>query len=233
MQTFGFVHGLRMFIEIHFFSNKINIPGLQYPIHIRKSTSDKNVFQQIFLRKDYDIRYPAPVKTIVDAGANIGLAALFFRLKYPDAKIICIEPDEKNYQQLCKNTAGYQNIINLRAALWSSITSVIISNNNAEAWLFSVEECEAEDIETVTIENLMHTYHLDGIDILKVDIEGSEKELFENGSEAWLPLCRTLVVEIHDNLKKGASKAVFTAISKHNFEFRLKGENLFFCQTVS
>lgn len=41
-------------------------------------------------------------RVIVDAGANIGLASLFFANKYADAKIIAIEPEEHNFKILKK-----------------------------------------------------------------------------------------------------------------------------------
>jgi hypothetical protein len=66
------------------------------------------------------------------------------------------------------------------------------------------------------------------IDILKLDIEGSEKEVFETGYEHWLPKINILIIELHDKMKKGCSRAVFNAISKYDFSFDIKGENIIF-----
>ena len=66
------------------------------------------------------------------------------------------------------------------------------------------------------------------IDILKIDIEGSEKELFSSNYEKWLPATKLIFVEVHDDMKKGCSKAVFSAIGKYNFHFSMKHENLIF-----
>ena len=58
------------------------------------------------------------------------------------------------------------------------------------------------------------------IDIMKIDIEGSEKELFESNYESWLPKVKTLIIELHDHMRKGA------ALSKYNFSLAVKGEDI-------
>ena len=66
------------------------------------------------------------------------------------------------------------------------------------------------------------------IDILKVDIEGVEKEVFEGNYQYWLPKTRCLMVELHDRLTCGSSKMVFKAISEYEFAYAQSGENLVF-----
>ena len=68
----------------------------------------------------------------------------------------------------------------------------------------------------------------DLVDILKIDIEGSEKEIFEQGFEEWLPFTKILIVETHDRYKQGSSKAVLKAVSAYNFSLEVSGENLIF-----
>ena len=74
----------------------------------------------------------------------------------------------------------------------------------------------------------MIEYNFPKIDILKLDIEGSEKELFETNFEDWLPKTKILIIELHDAMKTGCSKSVFNAISKYDFSFSIKGENIIF-----
>jgi hypothetical protein len=74
----------------------------------------------------------------------------------------------------------------------------------------------------------MREQNWNSIDILKVDIEGSEKEVFELNYENWLPKCKAIVIELHDNMKQGTSKSVFKAISQYNFSFEMQDENLIF-----
>ena len=62
----------------------------------------------------------------------------------------------------------------------------------------------------------------------KMDIEGSEREVFSIDAEHWLPITKCIIIELHDRMKDGCSTAVFKALSQFNFECTIKGENLVF-----
>ena len=74
----------------------------------------------------------------------------------------------------------------------------------------------------------MSIYKLDYIDILKMDVEGSEKEIFESNYEHWLSKTKCLIIELHDRMRKGSSDSVFAAVSKYNFTKLESGENVVF-----
>lgn len=82
-------------------------------------------------------------------------------------------------------------------------------------------------VKAVSIKDIMEQYSFDRIDILKIDIEGAEIELFKNNYDDWLPSVRVLIIELHDRMRKGCSKTFFDALSKYNFSTEIKGENLF------
>ncbi len=64
------------------------------------------------------------------------------------------------------------------------------------------------------------------IDILKLDIEGAEQELFESDSDTWLDRVNALIVELHDRLRPGCSDAFYRAIRRHNFARLYRGEHV-------
>ena len=74
----------------------------------------------------------------------------------------------------------------------------------------------------------MKNNNIDSIDIFKIDIEGSEKELFEMNYEYWLPKTKCLIVETHDRMKPGCSESVLNTIRKYDFEKIESGENIVF-----
>ena len=80
------------------------------PVYIRENSSDTAVFNQVFYRNEYNIELKEEPEIIIDCGANIGLASVYFANKYPGALIIAIEPEPSNYEMLIKNTANYSNI---------------------------------------------------------------------------------------------------------------------------
>jgi hypothetical protein len=73
----------------------------------------------------------------------------------------------------------------------------------------------------------MHRYGLQSLDIVKMDIEGSEKEVLEAGNlHEWLSTCKLLIIELHDRMKKGTSAALFRALLQYEADVEMLGENL-------
>jgi FkbM family methyltransferase len=209
------------------FSNK----KIKNPIYLRNNSTDYNTFSQIFYSEEYNFSFVGAPKVIVDCGANIGLSAVYFKNRFPDAKIIAIEPDNGNFEFLLKNTECYPDIICIKAGIWSFSTNLEIVDLNVGEWGYMVKPVEfstESTIEGISLKEIIESYNLEYIDILKVDIEGSEKELFEAGQDEWLPYINTLIVETHDRFKKGTAKSIFKALIKYDFNFSTKGENLLF-----
>jgi FkbM family methyltransferase len=221
-----------------------NIEGLAYPVILRQNTLDEFVANEIFSNRFYDasmknsrhysdyieeynVREP---KYIIDAGGNIGLAAIFFAVTYPNAEIITIEPDVDNYFLLCENIKHYSNIKAINGAVWDKQTKVCISNRKWSIWengtlnagKYIVDETEVADEEYIpafTIDYIIEKYGIDKIDILKMDVEGAEREIFAGEHEKWLPKVKILVLEHHDFYKPGATKSLFKALSNYDFHF--------------
>lgn len=196
---------------------------------IRKGTSDHYVFRDIFLFGEFRLPVTIEPKLIVDAGAYIGLSALYYSNKYPSAKIIAIEPEDTNFEMLTRNTTSNPNIELVNAGVWSSNANLRISNKSSEKWAFTVEEVpegQPFDIRAVTIDSILENSGFDKIDILKIDIEGSEKEIFSKNADKWLPKVNVLVLELHDRMIEGCSDALYGAIVREDWnEFR-EGEKV-------
>lgn len=235
VKRFGIFSGLIIYLHIKILkTGKISIPGLNQPVYFRPKSSDVHTFREIFLREEYAINHNDNFtpKIIIDAGANIGFTSLFFAKRYPTVRIISLEPDQKNFELLKKNTLGYQNITPIQAALWNKKGTIEIMDRGYGVRGFMVEN--SISINTVfsmpstTLAELILEFKIQKIDILKMDIEGSEKEVFSVDTEKWLPITKCLVIELHDRMKPGCSQAVFNALSHYNFECSIKGENLVF-----
>jgi hypothetical protein len=79
----------------------------------------------------------------------------------------------------------------------------------------------------VSIAALLRESGFAAIDILKLDVEGAERELFADPScQAWLARTNMLFVELHDRIKPGCSDAFERAIALHDFERRKVGSNM-------
>ncbi len=204
--------------------------GIAHPLRLRLRTTDVSVFEEIILNAEYSIEPANPPRVIVDAGANIGLTSVFFANRFPEALIFAIEPEPSNFEMLQINAAPYPKIVPVHAALWKESTHLKLTDPGAGSWGFQTEECRAESTITnfvrgMTLDELMTAHDCDYIDVLKIDVEGAEKEIFET-SASWIDRVGAILVELHDRDKAGCSRSLYRAAADFTVEWR-KGETTF------
>jgi hypothetical protein len=227
IKTFGW-RGLLCFGLARYSSSRKPAPMFfrnnSKPTWVRPDSSDLLTMREVFLDRDYDFPVRDNVKFIVDAGANIGLASIFFANKYPDAKIIAIEPEKENFLLLKRNAEPYSQIIPVNAALWRSSGSIrLVDPGRGEHGFTTVEGSNADGsnpeddgdelVASLSMDDLMKTYGIAHIDLLKVDIEGSEKELFE-AADGWIDRVSVIVIELHERFKPGCVES-FARATRH------------------
>ncbi len=231
LQRFG-LSGMLLLISLKFKSNKrsdIKLRRVDSPIYLSNYGPDITTLLQIFFAKEYDIVLKHAPKFIIDCGANIGLSAVYFANKYPSATIIAIEPDKINFDFLRKNCSCYSNITCLNKAVWSHSTKVTIVDNNTGNWgLSTIESSDSNlnSIPTVSIEMVMKEFNIPEIDILKIDIEGAEKELFKHNFQKWLSKTKVMAIELHDDALGSVSETFYNAINMYDYRKYSVGENL-------
>lgn len=201
--------------------------GIRSRVFLRPNTSDTSTYRQNLVAHEYSFRLPFEPQTILDAGANIGMSSVFFANRYPSASIIALEPEPSNFRMLEKNVAVYPSITAIRAALWPregqvSVVSPSGINGNYGNWGFTVSE--GTGAPATTVPAIMHRFKEDRIDILKIDIEGAELNLF-SGSCEWLKQVRCVMIETHDRFRPGCSQAVHSVLGLPQIE---KGETSVF-----
>lgn len=241
IRYYGILEGINIFLSL-FWSKKsyfiINSKVFKNKIYLRKGQSDPLIFEQIFCEQQYNFIHPNPesVKWIIDAGANIGLAAIYFSLKFPNSNIISIEPDKSNFELLKKNTSSYSNIQCINAALWHKEEQLIINNKEEKSAGFMVEtlnQYNEGSLSGITIDNITDQFKIDHISLLKLDIEGAEKELFTHNPSLWMEKTECIITELHDWLKSGTSKVFFKEMSNYDWITFIKGENIICIKPIS
>ena len=118
---------------------------------------------------------------MIDAGAHVGFVSVLFANRYPNCKIIAIEPEASNFELLCLNTERYTNVTALNAALWFKQAALDIVNPEDDNWSYRVAAGGDGEVSSVTLGELIKRHSLSKIDLLKIDIEGAEKEVLEKG----------------------------------------------------
>jgi len=246
IEAFGVATGVGLFSAIHLkqraFGSLFTIRRGRRKIWLRNTPSDTSIFFQIMVKREYDTRcwpvlherlaneYARLVEKkckpiIIDAGANIGLASLWFAELFPESTIYAIEPDEGNLSVLRRNVCGVSNIIPVAGAVWDRPSRLRITNPTAGAGAFRVEE-GVGDIRSYTISELANEYR--ELFIVKIDIEGGEAGLFRSNFQ-WLEAVHLSILELHDWLYpgQGTSHNFLRAISEREVDFVFNGENVF------
>jgi FkbM family methyltransferase len=232
IRNYGVKKGFILWARICFsFSANIKISSglFRNPVILRKKDSDLDIFDQVFTERQYkwfgsDTLSP---NIIVDAGSNIGLSALYFANQYPQANIFCIEPVESNYALLRSNTSGYGQIKIMQGAIWHKDENLDIQNPEGYSAGKALQKgTDSSSIKGYTIQSIMNHFNIKHIDILKIDIEGAEKEIFQLGDLSWLDHVDILVIELHDMYREGTSVAFFSALHDRFKKMYTQGENL-------
>jgi FkbM family methyltransferase len=212
----------------------LRVPGVSSPIQARWGTSDISVFHSIFLSGHYrELSKLQNVQSIVDCGANVGYSAIYLMQWFPFARLVAIEPDPANVDLCRSNLSSFgERVSVLEAAVWPRAAEGLVldrgHDGGAEPWAIRVREADANqksDVAAVTISDVTQRFGFESIDILKVDIEGSERELFRTQTQDWLGRVHNLAIELHDD----ASRLLFAeAMAPYSQRHKDVGE-LTFC----
>jgi FkbM family methyltransferase len=176
-------------------------------------SSDFVVAHEMFSRDDYGLCRIASVRdnpVILDFGANIGAFTIAAAMRFPEAKIFAYEPEEENFKILSKNIElnKLQNIViphQAAIAGHDGVEKLFLSNFEYGHSLlkeFIVEEktneTEMLSVFCVTVESILETNRIRYVDLIKMDIEGSEYEVLYGLSDELYKCIDRIVLEIHE-----------------------------------
>lgn len=177
---------------------RVRLLGRAHDLWLRTFAGDLFVLYEVFLSRCYDVPEidPAKIKLVVDLGANIGLTTLYFASRIPEARFICVEPSPGNVELLRKNLAAVPNVVIVEAAAAGS-SGALTFDDERPAWGGALSPCGRIKVEGICMDDLWHRFAGGSrIDLLKVDIEGAEQDLFA-GDTGWLDRVECIVSEIH------------------------------------
>lgn len=132
---------------------------------------------EIFCRRDYgDGR---ELRAVLDIGANVGLATLFFLTRGSEARSVCYEPDPGNFELLQENLRPFGDRVTLVRAAVTATPVEIVHFVPAGRYGHTATEGEvgiavpAVDISAAVTEASAHGV----VDLVKIDTEGTEPQL--------------------------------------------------------
>lgn len=210
-------------LQVPLFGRPLKVAARRYP------GSDLGILYQVLGKHEYapvldivkKLKLKSPLR-IVDAGANVGYATLFFKSAFPDAQLLALEIDAANMAQVEHHVAA-NNLTQVQMsqqALWSHTASLRIRRDfrDQSACSFYVEETQdTPDVTGRSLQDFCTQLGWSEVDVLKVDVEGGERFLFATDTLAdkILGATRILAIEIHDEF--GIRPAMLQHFARNGF----------------
>lgn len=221
--TRNFQHALRFAVmKIRDGKTRLMVNG--HNVWLRNNKTDKHVFIDTFYHQYHrpPIKLPAN-PTIVDLGSNIGLTLVDFKLLYPTAIIVGVEPDPGNYEICLQNIAGLDHCCVVQAAIWIADGTVAYEGTDEQSYAITETEANKKGTcQSITIDSFIRDNKLGHIDYMKMDIEGAEYNVLLNDhSKNWLRKVTCLSIEVHDTpglTKEIGIRQLLQELENNNFQ---------------
>ena len=189
---------------------------------VRDGTTDGNILCQVMIENDHEIPIDISPSLIIDAGGCVGFSAIWYSKKYPNATIISIEPEYENFQCLEINTKDNPKIHCIHAGLSNKPGFLDIVDNKSGSWGFQTKKSDIASeasVRAITVDEILEEYGFDEVDLIKIDIEGGEEQLFSS-DYGWLNKVDVMVIELHDFLIQcpDCSKNFYSAIKEYKWD---------------
>ena len=165
--------------------------------------SDAFIFGEVFNHLYYQLGLSRQPKTILDLGANAGFVSVYFARAYPDAQIACVEPMPDNARVLRRNlelNSVPARVFPAAAAVEDGQVVMEVFHRDYGHRIIdgsSPEGAQTLEVPALSIPTIQRELGWDRIGLLKVDIEGYEKELLNKHCQ-WLRTVDAMCVECHN-----------------------------------
>jgi FkbM family methyltransferase len=219
---------------------RVSVAVKGHRVDVRPTNSDLFVLSQVFGWEEYRIDpdrlsslrkiasdwQAAGVKPlVVDAGANVGYSALYFASLLPGACVLAVEPDRTTFEILTRHVGAHQDIKPVHAALWLHDQGLELQNSGNGCWGSWVTE--GSGTPSKRLDDLISSIPNARPLVIKLDIEGAEREVVESCPEIFAE-AKCILVEPHDFKNPGAAclSPLYKAVAGRKFDTILSGENL-------
>lgn len=184
--------------------------------------------------------------TIIDIGANIGAFSIYCTKHHENNKAYAFEPSTVNYQYLLENieinklgsrivpfkyAVGARNgkaMLTIQStSLFHSLYKIESDEGYAER---SDEGVNSEEVDCITLKDIIDLNQIERCDLLKLDCEGAEYDILYNLPVVYLGRIKRIAIECHklktDNPEYNY-KGLMNYLSKNGFEIKQFGHGIF------
>lgn len=180
-------------------------------VFYRSGTADPFVIYQVLFKGGKKAEYYVPPtlkpKVILDIGSNIGASIIYFHEQFPDAQIFGFEPHPGTFEILAKNVAGLSSVKVFNYGLGAADKRIAVAADEVNFGAFNTlgefkdrgfpaapVECEVRRLDSV-----LPALGIDHVDLIKIDCEGAEADVFSSLPDDILNECQWIVGEFHDH----------------------------------
>lgn len=206
---------------------------LGYKISAFNYDSIKFLFEEIFFKSHYFVELKNKKPVIFDCGANIGVASVFFKWMYPESEIFAFEPDKNTFELLKKNIIQnrLENVSLFNFALTDKEGKIDFFTDSLKQGSLTMSENSGRTpsdqkilVDSACLSGIIRKKSVERIDLIKMDIEGSEKKVMEDlYKNNQLGIVSNFIVEYHHKIarQKSALGEFLLIFEKNNFEYQI------------
>lgn len=201
-------------------------------IETRAKTIDKSIFTEVVLEELY---FPKWLKLkenplIIDIGSHIGLFSIASELKFKNPQIYAIEPNKENFEILCKQiSANNSNIKAFKLALADKIGKMKLysGEHSARGSLIREEGENFEIVDTMSLKEFFEKNKINKCDLMKIDIEGGEYEVFYSTPKEIFEKIKRIFLELH-KIPGESKEELMDFLRKNGFKLNFKEDDFIY-----
>jgi len=185
--------------------------------------------KEIFEKREYQFLSKNNQPKIIDCGANIGMSVLFFKMLYPNSSILAFEPNPQAFEMLVKNIEenNLRNVTTINAALSNKNGLISFYQSNEPDSLRGSTNSVRGGKNKYQVKTIKLSSYIDDfdIDLIKMDVEGSEWEVLDDLKEAdKLRKCKQYLIEYHHNIMNEPSRlsTFLSSFEKMGYTYKIR-----------
>ena len=181
----------------------------------RLNRGDLQSIREVWLEEAYRLPFPDPCGVLLDLGANIGLTCVWLAKRYRFTRIIAVEPAPDNavlVRQNLKLNGIKAEVFEAAIGPADGVARFQTSRNSNQGRVSD----NGTPVPMVSVDSILKKLLLSHLDLIKVDIEGGEQELFL-GPTGWLNHTEAIIIEFHPAFID--SSRLITLLEDRGFDF--------------
>jgi FkbM family methyltransferase len=173
--------------------------------------SELLTLKELLIQDEYELPASAAPRVILDLGANIGIATLLLRARYPAATVVAVEPDPATFRKLAHNVSTDPKVVTINAAIGTQRGHASFAAGTM-SWSGRLTDDEnGIRVKTTTLDQLVADFGLQRGDMVKMDIEGAEHAVI--AAARCLDRFSVLIGEVHP-VQDGAPERLIATLGR-------------------